>query len=211
MAVGVEDGQGRVVRWVMHMTWSMAVMTVALGTAWAGEMQVGFDQADYLAAVGTTVPVRVEFKSTSPVALFSYGVRVVYLAELGGVANASAIFVPSELDFNGVLGPGAYKEVGSGFGAVKGTVDFFANPIQYYAGSVLATFQVACPKVGEYDLALQLFRTLGPTEAVFVTAEGLVLDDVLSLGTAKVKVIPETGSAVLLGLGLLVLRGVRRC
>lgn len=165
-------------------------------------LPVGFERLGYVAGLGEIIPVRVELKSTLPVGLFSYGLRLVYAPELGGVVDVTAISAPAELDFDGVAGPGARKEVGAGFGAIKGTVDFFADPARFYSGTLLATFNVSCNRLGDYLLALELYRTLGPTESVFVSGEGVSLDELLEWGTATLTVIPEPRTVVFLMLGI---------
>ncbi|MDH7503458.1 MAG: hypothetical protein QHJ82_12210 [Verrucomicrobiota bacterium] len=175
----------------------------------ADEVPIGFDAARYQALLGETIPVRIELKSTLPVGLFSYGLRLVYAPELGGVGGVSAISVPPELDFDGVLGPGARKEAGAGFGAVKGTVDFFASPARFYSGNLLAVFDLTCVRLGEYVLGLEIHRTIGPTETVFVRGDGVPLDDFVRFGTATLTVIPENRTGCLLLGGMIVLAVAR--
>jgi len=179
-------------------------------SAWADEVLVGFEQVSYLAILGETVPVRIEIKSTLPVGLFSYGLRLVYAPEMGRVESVNGIYVPAELDFDGVMGPGARREVGDGFGAVKGTVDFFADPAKFYTGKLLAAFDLTCEHAGDYLLELELYRTIGPTETVFVAGDGISLDEMLEWGTATIVVIPEVKPALLLVLGLGCLWALRR-
>jgi hypothetical protein len=169
--------------------------------AGADELRVGFDASAYSVKAGEAIPIRVEFTSTAPVALFSYGFRLLYDPASGVALNSADITVPAALDFNGPEGANAVVEMAAGVAGVKGTVNFFGDPIQYYGDSLLSTFQFRPLSVGEYDLRLELFRTLGQTEDVFVSADGAKLDAQISFGQAKLSVIPEPGTSHLFLIG----------
>jgi hypothetical protein len=162
---------------------------------------VGFTQSVYEVEAGRLVTVPVEFKSTLPVGIFSYGIRFLHDPADAPFLSDLAVQVPVELDFDGVNGSGAAKYFGPAWGGVKGTVDFDANPIQYYTGTLLAVFQWTPAKPGTFALTLEILRTLGPTEQVFVAGDGSVLDSQLQFGSAHVIVIPEPSPLLLLGLG----------
>lgn len=186
--------------------------SLGLGASALGQgLAVGFSQPSFEARVGEATFIRVELSSTLPVGLFSYGVRLVFdPAEVLRVTPAG-VNVPAELDFNGVRGPGALRQVGPGFAAVKGTVDFAADPVRYYSGVVLATFAVTPLRMEDCALSLELFRTLGPDEQVFVGGDGTKLDDTLRFGSARLWVVPEPSAAVLwlAGLTLVCVRRAR--
>jgi hypothetical protein len=170
-------------------------MTFAQGT-----FQVHFDQSRYTVSPGGTVQIGVVMESVPEVGLFSYGVRLVS-GSLAGVQGASGIVVPAPLDFNGVLGPGAIRLVENGAAGVKGTIDFFANPVQYYRGTLLATFLVKDLNgtIGTSDpLSLEIYRTLGGNESVFVDAAGSGMDSQIIFGSAVLDVVPEPRSQWLL-------------
>jgi hypothetical protein len=178
-----------------------------------GVISVQFDQEEYFLQPSSLTPVGVELGTAIPEGLFSFGVRMVYDPILGGVVNEDAILVPPALDYNGAQGPGALKAVGQGFAAVKGTVDALAFPAVYYAGSELATFNVTALTPGDYAVTLELYRTLGPTESIFVSGNGVTLDSQIRFGTAIFHVVPEPASGFLAGAGLLLMlvgRGVVR-
>ncbi len=187
----------------------IGVVVIAAVCALADELPIGFEESSYQAFAGETISIGIELKSTLPVGLFSYGVRLVYSPELGGVADVSGISVPPDLDFDGVLGPGARKEVGAGFGAVKGTVDIFANPVRFYSGHLLAVFDVTCVSLGEHVLGLEIYRTIGPTETVFVRGDGVPLDEYVRFDTATLTVIPEGRTSCLLLVGMIMLGAAR--
>jgi len=175
----------------------------------AEEVVVGFDRPLYVAQLNVPFRVGVEVQSTAPVGFFSFGVRLIFSPQMGQVPNQDLIYTPADLDYNGVLGRGALRETGDGYAAVKGTVDVFADPIRYYSGRSLAEFVLNCVNPGDYQLRLEIFRTLGPAEQVFIDATGLALDEQLRFATAQVVVIPEPAAVTLfvVGLGLICLRG----
>ena len=116
--------------------------------------------------------------------------------------------MPPYIDFNGVMGPGAFRGTGEGFAGVKGTVDVFSETGQGYGQSLLATFNVTGQKLGDYAFLLELYNTLGPTESIFVDNAGKVWDRNISFGIARfhvVTVVPEPGSVFLIGMGSLAL------
>ncbi len=162
---------------------------------------IGFDRDLYQITPGQTFVVTVAIEPNSLSGLFSYAVKLNVDDLKARVSGAASISVPAALDFNGVAGPGALKAVGTGFAAVKGTVDFFASPVVYYSGSQLAIFTLTdrSATFGRYTLSLEGYNTLGPTESLFVDGAGTVLDKSITFGTATVNVVPEP-SVVLLGL-----------
>jgi len=183
----------------------LGILLLTLGLSCMARGQgfiVGFSQSVYEIDPGKLVTVPVEFKSTLPVGIFSFGIRFLHDPADAPFLSDLAIQVPVELDFDGVNGAGAARYFGAGWGGVKGTVDFDANPIEYYTGTLLAVFQWTPPKPGSFLLTLEILRTLGPTEQVFVAGDGTVLDSQLQFGSARVLVIPEPGPMVLLGLGV---------
>jgi hypothetical protein len=166
---------------------------------------LGFDRVAYVATPGQPYTVQILLGAPVPVGLFSYGVRVTFNDAYAQVANVAAIHVPLALDFNGVRGPGALRAVGPGFAAVKGTVDFAKQPTEPYSQTLLATLQVNADPfqfAGSYDLALEIFQTLGTNETVFVGGDGSALDPVIGFGRATVTVVPEGSSFGMIGFGL---------
>lgn len=168
-----------------------------------GFVDVQFDRADYSVVPSSLTAVTIELGSAIPEGLFSYGVRLVYDSILGRMVNENDIFVPPPLNYNGAHGVGAIRAVGEGFAAVKGTVDALAIPAVYYVGTELVTFNILALTPGDYTVSLELYRTLGPTESVFVSGTGAVLDSQLRFGTAVIHVVPEPACSVLAGGGLL--------
>jgi hypothetical protein len=184
-----------------------ALWPLALGAQ--GTFQARFDHSSYSVAPGEVLAVGVVIDPVPVSGLFSFGVRINFDPLEAQPLSAASIVVPLPLDFNSVLGPGASRVVDAGMAAVKGTVQFSAVPPPAYTGSLLATFYLknADSTLGKtYPLSLQLFRTLGPAESVFVNGLGQPLDAQMIFGSAVVTVIPEPCSWMLLALGGLLLR-----
>jgi len=130
----------------------------------------------------------------APSGLFSYGLRL-RIDPAAVVASASEpVQLPPALNHNGVAGAGAVQMIGSDWVGVKGTVDITALPIEFYGEAILATFLLTDQSGivgGSYELRLDFFNTLGPTESIFVDGEGNTLDDRITFGSAIVNIIPE--------------------
>lgn len=171
--------------------WSMAL---------GQELAVRFSQSEYTAIPGAPFPVTVQLNGAIAAGLFSFGVKLVYDPQMGRVVDEASIQVPPQLDFNGVAGPAAFRAVGDGFAGVKGTVDALANPPQSYFGSVLAVFYLTGYSLGDDALRLEPFNTLGPSESIFVSGDGHVLDPFLHFEPAQLHFVPEPSSLYLLGL-----------
>jgi hypothetical protein len=166
-----------------------------------GTFAVRFDQPLYLVNPSGTFQVSAVIDPVPPGGLFSYGVELIFEPAQVQVASERAIIVPGELDFRGPQGLGALKVTGEGMAAVKGSVDPAVLPPQPYTGSALASFALTdvSGAVGQsYQLQFRLYRTLGPTETVFVSGTGQPLDSDLAFGSANVEVVPEPSLLVLI-------------
>jgi hypothetical protein len=184
------------------------------GLAFAqGTFAVRFDRSAYGAAPGETFTVTAQIDPVPVGGLFSFGIQLLFEPANARVSSDRAIVVPLALDFNGPAGAGALKAITPDSAAVKGSVDPAILPPQGYTGSSLASFEVTDLSLSpgkSYQLRLGLFRTLGPTESVFVSGTGEQLDGNLTFGTATVELIPEPNVvSFLLAFGLIGLR-VRR-
>jgi hypothetical protein len=182
-------------------------LVFALGSVLAASGQGGFtvrfERDIYQIQPGQTFVARVLMQPQSLSGLFSYAILVQMDALKARVSGPFGISVPDDLEFNGVVGAGAYREVGEGFAGVKGTVDFFGLPLTFYQGSLLAAFEITDQSrtLGEYPLNLRGFNTLGPTEQLFVDGGGQVLDNLITFRGATVQVVPEPTPLALLLLG----------
>lgn len=186
------------------MLYGLAVLLPWAATG-QGTFRVHFDQSAYSVIPGGTVSVGVLLDPVPEEGLFSYGLKIAFDQTRARVESASSVSIPPPLDFNGVLGPGAIRSIEDGSVAIKGTVDFFILPPLPYDGALLAI--VLLKDLGgemgaEYSLALELYRTLGESESVFVDGLGTTLDSSLLFGTALVHVIPEPTALMLAGVAL---------
>jgi hypothetical protein len=167
-----------------------------------GSLTVGFEQPQYQVNVGQAFSVNVALPPL-PNGLFSYGIRLNLPAGKVVGSTSDAAVVPLPINFNGTAGPGALRQITTDMIGVKGTVNFDAV-LEPYKGALLTTFNLKNQAgVGEtYTLTLDLFRTLGPTETVFVDGLGVNLDSLITFGSASVTVVPEPSLAVILALPL---------
>lgn len=182
-----------------------------VGSCWAqGTLPAGakirFDQDSYTAtAKGSSVPLRVLIEPPPVAGLFSFGVRVTFDPSYALLDPVLGARVEQTLNFNAAAGPGALVESGPGFVGLKGTLDLFSANLEPYLGNVLAT--VNLQNLGEagtvYRVGVEIFRTVGPTETVFVDGVGRSLDAGLSFGFSQITVaVPEPTPGSLLGVGL---------
>ena len=162
---------------------------------------VTFDQSEYVvSSVGEPFEVQVLIDADDrtpelepiPRGLFSYGSEIIFDPLKANAAGVSEIDIVSELDNFG-FSAGGFKEASAGRAAGKGNIDQNENPLEPYMGNLLMTVTLtnnAAP-IDEYPLDLDFFRTLGPTEQLFVDGAGSVLDADITFGAAKVRVVPE--------------------
>jgi hypothetical protein len=165
-----------------------------------GTFRVRFDQSTYTILPEATVSVGVVIDPVPAVGLFSFGFKALFDEARARVESASSVSIPAPIDFNGVMGPGAMRTIQAGFAGVKGTIDFAVAPGMSYRGANLATILLKDlgNTVGtEYLLSLEIYRTLGPAETVFVGGDGAGLDGEIIFGSAVVHVVPEPRAVVL--------------
>lgn len=166
------------------------LLSAAICPGLASPYFVQFDRTRYDITPGEVFSVRLNMTPAPVPGLSSYGVAVTFPAVNTTVPTTADISVPAPLDFDGVLGSGAKKSVSAGFAGVKGTVDFSLNPLAPYLGSELASFQITDLGLGSYVLQSGFFNTLGPTEQIFVSGGGSVLDPEIIFGSAWVNYRP---------------------
>jgi hypothetical protein len=184
-------------RWSPGRRWWNTVCAGFIGGCLAVHAQeptvrIGFSDSSVQIPLASALDVTVSMEGPVPFGLFSYGLRLIVHGPAGAPAvQPLAIIPPADLDFNGVLGAGATRVLTSAAAGIKGTVDVLRNPVQYYTGTELATFRLFFPVAANYQLTLEPFNTLGPTESIFVSGNGTVLDRRIQFGTAVVNVVPE--------------------
>jgi hypothetical protein len=148
---------------------------------------LSFAKETYVISPGETVALEVRIirnPTDEPDELFSYGLRLTHQA--GGSLSVTGITVPTPLDFF-QLSAGAFIDLSESVIGVKGNVEF--SPLVPYTGELLATFEISFDAVGEYEIGLDIFNTLGPTEQVFLSGDGTVLDDTITFGSTTVRVV----------------------
>lgn len=149
---------------------------------------VSFARDDYVVLQGDSIclDVVIRFEPGDPGTpdLFSYGVRVAPSSIVG--LSVDSIDVPAELNFNG-FAPGALKDLDPNVIGVKGNVR--VPPGAPYTGVLIATFELTFQALGQFVMDLALFEILGPSEDVFLTGNGITLDDVITFAGATVSVV----------------------
>lgn len=173
-------------------------------------LPIGFDSSEYHVAPGASFSVSVVLPAL-PNGLFSYGVRLALPVPDVSATGSQSIVVPTPLDFNGTAGPGALQQITGNFLGVKGTVDFNAVNAAY-KGALLTTFNLKNEAgIGQsYTLTLDVFRTLGESETVFVDGVGNNLDPRIVFGSATVLVVPEPSLTALICLACALVVVTRR-
>jgi hypothetical protein len=198
--------------------WARALVIVLLfgrgSSSFAARYLVHFDQDLYVVnGPGETLVARVLIDADAatpsddpiPTGLFSFGVLSSFNGAKVQVASAGDVDPVASLDFFG-FASGAFEQVASDRVGVKGNIDQVASPLQPYGSALLAeiTFTNLASAVDEYPLDLELFRTVGPNEQLFLDGTGLVLDPDMMFRGARVRVVPEPSTV---GLALLMIAG----
>lgn len=206
----VEKQQGHGVPWAsifshfsLRIRGFFTIFASVLSVAGAdASLSVGFEQAQYQVVVGQPYSVNVVLPPL-PNGLFSYGIRLNLPAGKVLASTSDAAVVPLPINYNGTAGAGALRQVTADSIGVKGTVSFDAT-LEPYRGALLTTFNLKNQAgLGEtYKLTLDVFRTLGSTETVFVDGLGANLDPLITFGAANVTVVPEPSMAFLLAIPL---------
>jgi small ligand-binding sensory domain FIST len=187
---------------------------LALSTNAQAGIVVGFDQDEYIIQPGQDFLVQVLLDGDDqqdgiqalPGGLFSMGIKVTFASHKANAADIAAIFLPDEINGNGVGGP-AFKGVGAGFGRAAGAVSLSAP--DFYRGALLATITITDLNIGSYPYELSLSSYYGAGKTDFLDGNGTDLDSVVTFGTATVVPEPATLSLLALG-GLALLRRKRR-
>jgi len=162
-----------------------------LGAPGAGAAIVSLSNPAPVVRVDTLVvfDLTIAYEPGEPTTLFSFGARLDVTGP-GSVLLDSIEPVP-ELDFFGTAGTGAFIDSSPSVLGVKGTVNVLSPPVVGYPGTLLASYTFEFPAEGEYSLTPREFNTLGPTEEIFVSGDGTVLDPQVSFTPVSVTVVPE--------------------
>jgi hypothetical protein len=179
-----------------------------------GAILVNFDTSNYSVAPAGTISGQIfidgnastETLEAVPNGLFSFGVKITFPTT---DAAPASVTVDPALNFLAFTA-GASTTLSSGVVAAKGNIDLSTNIP--YSGTHLMNFtlnNLAGPG-SHYTLTLELNRTLGPTEDVFVDGTGTALDTSITFGVASVTVTPEPATLASLALAALILLKSRR-
>jgi hypothetical protein len=133
--------------------------------------------------------------------LFSFG--TILVPEAGTPVILQNIQAAAQLDFV-LTDPPAYQDP-MVFG-IKGTIDVLA-PAGPYTGEHLASYTLSFSSPDVFDIGVDFFNTLGPSEQIFVAGDGAVLDPYIHFVPSMFTVIPEPESIA--GVVLVMLGGWR--
>jgi hypothetical protein len=147
---------------------------------------VTFGQEQYVIQGGETFPVQVFISPAPPAGLYSLGLKMRLNSTNAQISGVGAISVPADFSFDGPRAQSAVVAVGSNFAAIKSTTQFYSDSLHSSSNALLATFFITDKAPGSYQLQLEFFNTLGPTENIFVDGAGQVLDPYITFNTATV-------------------------
>ncbi len=180
------------------------------------------EQAVYYVAPGETFQLHVHIDANDqtlgnifeplPDGLFSYGVTVSHPGGMATIPSVSQIVPVPQLNYFGFSSP-ALRQVAASAAMIKGNIDVAAGVA--YANSLLFTIQITnlAPTSSSYWIDLDEWRTLGPSEQIFIDGAGGVLDTVPSTDLflpALVVVVPEPSTFEMLVVSGFCAVGVRR-
>lgn len=147
---------------------------------------IQFDQARYVIRPGESFAVQVRMVPPPADGLFSFGVRVGFPESAATAEGVGTITIPPTLSTDGPNRNAPVVGVGAGFVEAKGCADIFDERLPVSNAEVLLTVVLRDRGAGPYPLSLAGFNTLGPTEQIFVSGAGAVLDQEISFGSAEV-------------------------
>jgi hypothetical protein len=116
-----------------------------------------------------------------PNGLFSYGLQITFDENL---VQANSVNVVPELDYIGFSSE-ADITISNGVVTIKGNID--QESFTPYSGTVLATIEFTDLGIkGSYDLQTAIYRTLGPSEQVWIDGIGTVLDNQMTFKSTEI-------------------------
>lgn len=149
---------------------------------------IRFDEALYTVDTGTPIEGEIIMDPVPASGLYSQGMLIEVRDRAGAFAGVVRPAPANDLNFDGVLDEmAAAVESGSGLGGVKGSARF-STALSLLFDPVIADFRIESLPGGTYDLTLQAWNELGPTEDIFVTGRSETLDAFITFGTAVAEV-----------------------
>ncbi len=136
---------------------------------------VRFDRDQFVVRSGETFPVQVFINPVPESGLYSFGVRVRVEGTNALVSGAAAIEVPPLIAFDGPRSPAPVIASSARSAAVKGTTIFHNSSLETSSDALLATFYITDLAAGPFQLTVDFFNTLGPSEQIFVDGAGNAL------------------------------------
>gem|GEM_PF-7090882 len=155
-----------------------------VSTSPALEVALKAPEAALVAGQAAEFSVELRYAAGETPDLFSFGVRLLPTTTVA--LRAEAIEVVPELDHSGFAG-GALVSLPDL--AAKGNVALPNGPPPPYAGTELFRIRLVPLRAGVLELELDLYRTAGPEEDVFVTTSGLTLDDEITFVPTTMEVL----------------------
>ncbi|MHC1763416.1 MAG: Ig-like domain-containing protein [Verrucomicrobiia bacterium] len=169
----------------------LAIFTVAHSVCAGLPCTVRFDRPRYDIVPGESLVVQLVLDPAPEAGLHSFGISMLFDSAHARASDVDSISVAPALNFDGVNGPGAVRRAATGIISAKGTVDGLVAPISFSADPLLLTVTLKDLEApGPYVLRAEFYRTLGPTEQIFVDGLGNVLDGSITFRDALVNYRP---------------------
>ncbi|MFC7336897.1 hypothetical protein ACFQY0_06890 [Haloferula chungangensis] len=154
-----------------------------------GPTTIRFDQPSYTIDLGEEVSGNLVMEPIPEGGLYSQGMTVTLRSRDGTLAGLITPQAAALLDSDGpLLNAQGVNSAATGTAGIKGS-GFFSQDRTVSINPVLSNFRATDLSPGTYDLAIEPWNELGPTEDIFVTGLCLTLDPYITFGTATIEVI----------------------
>ena len=167
-----------------------AVVQQATGDCSVLPTSLRFDQPNYTFDDGQPIAGFIDINPVPEHGLYSMGFRILVHNESGNLAGFITPTPFETLKFNGVHSS-ARTQTGQ-TGMLKGSADFFDPAMPTHLTPTVASFDIQSAPPGSYQLSMDIWNDLGPTEDIFVTGCCGTLDNLLTFGTATLTVVVRT-------------------
>ncbi len=153
-----------------------------------GPTTIRFDQSAYSIELGQTAAGSLIIDPLPEGGLYSQGMAVTVRSRDGTLAGVITPTAANRLNNDGpLLSTPGVNSAATGTAGIKGSA-FFSTERPALTSPTLASFSAADLPPGTYDLAIEPWNELGPTEDIFVTGLCLTLDPFITFGTATLEV-----------------------